>query len=40
MLTPALLADVLAVDAEPHTCLVSGKPTVVVKQSQLEQQAA
>lgn len=40
VLTPALLADVFAVDAEPHACPVSGKPTVVVKQSRLDQQAA
>ena len=39
VLTPALLADVFAVNAAPYTCPVSGKPMCIVKESALEAQA-
>ena len=39
VLTPALLADVFAVNAAPYTCPVSGKPMCIVKESALEEQA-
>ena len=40
VLTPALLADVFAVDAAPYTCPVSGKPMCIVKKSLAEEQLA
>ena len=40
VLTPALLADVFAVDAAPYTCPVSGKPMCIVKKSLAEEQPA
>ena len=39
VLTPALLADVFAVNAAPYTCPVSGKPMCIVKESALEERA-
>ena len=39
VLTPALLADVFAVNAAPYTCPVSGKPMCIVKESTLEERA-
>ena len=39
VLTPALLADVFAVNAAPYTCPVSGKPMCIVKESVLDEQA-
>ena len=40
VLTPALLADVFAVDAAPYTCPVSGKPMCIVKKSLAEEKLA